>query len=505
MQRHQHSYLDDWQKQYKAQLSKRVQIDKVIKAQMAPIFNDQQEVTSTLLSMPNQQNIIATDENSQQLENPEYNNNLAYANLSKIADTQITQYVMDNLIKNRAVAQFNFHFNAIVESLKSESKLGKFSKLQLLDFIAKYLEKHTAKSNYNQSQNDEYGESMSYMPSNNVSLNQKLNFTPYKRPQAEDYEAENNTIQNIQSIKQQKRDIIKGNETQLWEDAQAREDIVHNALTPQQQALLTQKSLSQSSSSSSSSLINTPQPSQLTIAMIEQLYKDTDKPTYGKGKGTKQRYINELEKEGLKVPQEIQKTGKPNIKQWAITQFYQKMPVATVLAERVEGHGLKKRKNRLIVGGGLVSKIPPYQYHAIGDKYLLDLNQLKNNHLYVKYKKTGNAVCKVKSQPISVDGKDIVNDILQDKFNIKLFKLLSANEQQIIKGFIQMCHLDIKIESDTEIESLQNQYAILVGEIEAGNDSKEIKLKLKKFILLAIKENRICRQSGTQAIVDYCS
>jgi len=161
------------------------------------------------------------------------------------------------------------------------------------------------------------------------------------------------------------------------------------------------------------------------------------------------------------------------------------------------GTGVKPRK-RVIRGRGYVKNEHPTKKprrHYIGASYYVDLNKLDANILCVKYASNDANVPSVKVQQITEKTKEIVNDILSNKFDERIFKLLTADEKRIVKRFIKSVKLDITINDEDEKE-FQNQFEIIRGEYMAGNDSPEIKSALKRFVLEAIKENKIPRHEG---------
>ena len=83
-----------------------------------------------------------------------------------------------------------------------------------------------------------------------------------------------------------------------------------------------------------------------------------------------------------------------------------------------------------------------------------------------------------KSQHISNDVKSVIEDIINDKFEKRLFDKLETNDKRLIKRFITALKIDINISSKEEDEYRQ-QFDILLGQLRAGNTNPDIKNKLK--------------------------
>lgn len=161
------------------------------------------------------------------------------------------------------------------------------------------------------------------------------------------------------------------------------------------------------------------------------------------------------------------------------------------------GTGLKKPK-RVIRGRGYVKHEHPTKKprrHYIGQSYYVDLNKLDDNILCVKYASNDSTVPSSKNQQISDKTKEMIHDILSDKFDERIYKLLTSDEKRVVKRFIKAVKLDINI-SDEDDKEFQKQFEIVRGEYLSGNSSPEIKAALKRYVLEALKENKIPRHEG---------
>ena len=110
--------------------------------------------------------------------------------------------------------------------------------------------------------------------------------------------------------------------------------------------------------------------------------------------------------------------------------------------------------------------------------------------LSVKYSSTDAHLTTVKVQMISDDVKTLIEDVLKEKYNERLFQQLNPNDKRVFKRFVKGVKLDIPINDDLE-KQFQKDYQVLKGQFESGNDSPEIKNALKRFVLEGLAENRI--------------
>jgi hypothetical protein len=146
----------------------------------------------------------------------------------------------------------------------------------------------------------------------------------------------------------------------------------------------------------------------------------------------------------------------------------------------LEGLGIKKQKRRKIVGRG--SSDSEVETRKEFNGKFIDLKKLKENILTIKYCKTGTYIPNVKSQHISNDTKEVINDLLNQKFDNRLFDKLAETDKRLIKRVIKAFSLNIDL-NDTSIDEYRKQYDILLGQFRSGNNSPLIKNKLKEYII----------------------
>jgi hypothetical protein len=143
-----------------------------------------------------------------------------------------------------------------------------------------------------------------------------------------------------------------------------------------------------------------------------------------------------------------------------------------------EGVGIKKNmKNAKIFG-----------------KYYIDLNKLKNGTLQVKYVKTRQTCTNYKPVMLNAQLKKVVQSIVDDKFNLHEYKKLPLSDRRVITKLARYC--DLESPDDEDDKKFQQEYEILLGEYQSGNDSMIVRNKLKKYILQGLSENKIPKSVG---------
>jgi hypothetical protein len=123
-----------------------------------------------------------------------------------------------------------------------------------------------------------------------------------------------------------------------------------------------------------------------------------------------------------------------------------------------------------------------------GGKYSINLEKLQKCILHVYYTKSRASL--VKSEMISIDTRDVILDILHQRFNITRFNKLQPDEQRIVSNFVRLTIIpDVPLgEFD---EAYQRRFEVLRGEIQSGNNSPELRTEFKHFISRAIQEGLI--------------
>jgi hypothetical protein len=168
-------------------------------------------------------------------------------------------------------------------------------------------------------------------------------------------------------------------------------------------------------------------------------------------------------------------------------------------SKAVGGKLKKKKKNIRFCGRGL---------KRVVDEFALPNNRLKiegdtlrnNNILKLKYKSNNNSHPNIHFQRISQNLSDILYDIIKGKYDERFYKLLDPMEKELVKKFIKVCKFSIDVDKN-ETEEFNRNYEILHGEYMSGNDSNEIKAKLKQYTIFGMKTGRLTKAEAMATLV----
>ena len=133
----------------------------------------------------------------------------------------------------------------------------------------------------------------------------------------------------------------------------------------------------------------------------------------------------------------------------------------------------------------------------MNDKYFIDKNKLDNNIIELRYIKNKH-LTKIKTQYISDNLKLVINSIVEkQQFNNEDYKKLNAKEKNLLQAILNMLEINSQIDSNSEFDK---EFKILMGEIDAGNNSPELKNKLKQYIIYAMSIGKISKSLGTNML-----
>jgi hypothetical protein len=173
------------------------------------------------------------------------------------------------------------------------------------------------------------------------------------------------------------------------------------------------------------------------------------------------------------------------------------------------GKGFKLKKRR-IVGKGMAEGVndakksqESVMKKIINGKYI-DLNKLKNNIICIRYCKTRALVPNVKVQHISNDIKEIINDIIEDKFEKRLYEKLNINDKRLVKRIVDSLKLDIDT-SSKEDEEYARQFDVVLGEWKSGNNNDMIKAKLKQYIMESMESGMLPRREAFKLLFELAN
>jgi acyl-CoA-binding protein len=138
-------------------------------------------------------------------------------------------------------------------------------------------------------------------------------------------------------------------------------------------------------------------------------------------------------------------------------------------------------------------------------KFIINIVDLDDLVLNVRYL-SGSQVPKFKKQDVSEEFYNILSYLLDTaEINYELIKQLSEKEKGLLDKLITLAGLKKQLnykKSKTEpsILDLKNRYNVLSGEIEAGNNSADVKKELIDIIKLLVEKKVISKSDSIEMI-----
>jgi hypothetical protein len=148
---------------------------------------------------------------------------------------------------------------------------------------------------------------------------------------------------------------------------------------------------------------------------------------------------------------------------------------------------------RKIEGRGVVSN--PDKVELNNGKFILDMQKLRRNILSVTYASCRASLPSLKRENISNDVKNVITDIVKDKYNTNLFNKMKPDDQRIVSTSVRTMRIP-DIEMKEFDEAYQKNYEILLGQVNSGQNNPLVKRELKEYILRAITEGLIPKSQG---------
>ena len=137
-------------------------------------------------------------------------------------------------------------------------------------------------------------------------------------------------------------------------------------------------------------------------------------------------------------------------------------------------------------------------------KFRLCLNKLvDDNMLSVQYQK-GHILNNFRNTKISNDFKDVIDDIINDKFNEKLLKNLNQDETYLMEKLLKFSQVMPSYRSnyiDAQNKKDNGRFVLLRGIIESGNDNPELKKELKKILLRFLENGKISKNQFLEILM----
>ena len=151
------------------------------------------------------------------------------------------------------------------------------------------------------------------------------------------------------------------------------------------------------------------------------------------------------------------------------------------------------------VGVPVVGKGMKPHMKVIGSKYYVDSRKVGKGILEVRYLKNRH-LTNLKTQNISDDMKPIVNSIMdKTSFDKSLYNKLNAKEKNLVSHLSKMAQNDEEFDDD----EFTKEFQIIIGQIEAGNNSELLKQKLRSYIFYGVKIGKISRQQAYDLMIEF--
>jgi len=224
------------------------------------------------------------------------------------------------------------------------------------------------------------------------------------------------------------------------------------------------------------------------------------------------RKIDELQQQ-KKAPK---LTDKPQKSPDLITELKEKLKQRTP-----SGTGVKKKSKNIIMGCGLAKPkvkvtpdnidttlgIPPVKSYVSLGRYLLNKTKLNDNILMMKHIK-GGAIGQLPTIHISNKLVSVLKHLITSQLPPDFDTLTNLDDKEkkllhkIAKSTQILERFSIPNPNLTKEEQELNRFEILRGEMNAGNDSKELIKEFKILLLRMINNGKIPRREGQDILTD---
>ncbi len=136
----------------------------------------------------------------------------------------------------------------------------------------------------------------------------------------------------------------------------------------------------------------------------------------------------------------------------------------------------------------------------IHNKYFIDTNKLNNNVLEVRYNKNRH-LTGIKIQIIGSGVRNIISNIINDDtMDEKEYHTLTDNEKHLIRTILNMLEKSHLIKNKDQ--EFNENFQILLGSYNAGNNSEILKNQLRQYIIHAMKLGIIPRNTGNAMLLE---
>jgi hypothetical protein len=134
---------------------------------------------------------------------------------------------------------------------------------------------------------------------------------------------------------------------------------------------------------------------------------------------------------------------------------------------------------------------------VIGNKYYVDRQKLGNGILDIRYARNKH-LTNIKPQYIGEGLKQVINKMIDEKkVDKNAYHKLNSQEKHLVRNLNDMFDVNEALDDD---ESFNEEFAILMGEIRAGNTNLDLKMKAKKYILYGMNIGKFPRNVGVNLL-----
>ena len=113
----------------------------------------------------------------------------------------------------------------------------------------------------------------------------------------------------------------------------------------------------------------------------------------------------------------------------------------------------------------------------------------------MKYAGSDGHIPSLKVQTVTDSLKSLTRDVMEDKYNERLFDHLSKDERRVFKRLVKAVKLDTPTDGSLDQE-LQSNYQTALGELKSGNSSPEVKSELKKYVVEGLAEGKVSKHEA---------
>ena len=176
--------------------------------------------------------------------------------------------------------------------------------------------------------------------------------------------------------------------------------------------------------------------------------------------------------------------------------------------EGILGRGLHRPKSKVSVDNiDFTKSIEPIKSYIPFGRYVLNRHKLNDNILMIKRMK-GGAINSIPTTHISSGLSKALKHFVDTQLppNYDMISDLSKEDKELLHRVAKQAHLldkmNIPTPNLTEEEQENHRFDILKGEINAGNDSKDVIKEFKLLLLKFIHKNKLPRRQAQEILVD---